>query len=223
MLVSHFPHLPISPTLKPKSPLHSLHQRRLRLRTQPLLHKRAHPAAIPLIPRPEVLTNPPLDIRNLLERILRGLAARVELGEADAERQVVDILLGHDVVGGGSRGRVDEQLEQRLTCKCPALLVALNKGLAIRERLGERDDSRLAVEGARELLRVGEDDLRIDGAEDAGERWLAEGQICKFRDGLLLLDRVCDADKEIRPESLIVPRRNEVVEAHETGSKGLSL
>jgi hypothetical protein len=121
----------------------------LRLWIQPLLHDVADPAAVAVVGILEVLSNPSLNIRNLWEWVARWLLACVKLRETDAETDLVNISVGDDVVPGNRNRRVDQKLDQTLRGECPALGVAVNKGLRVAERLGERYYSCLAIRGTR--------------------------------------------------------------------------
>lgn len=58
----------------------------------------------------QVLPNPLLDIRDFWEGVTRRLLASVELGEADAKADLVNIGIRNQVVGRGRDRWVDEKL-----------------------------------------------------------------------------------------------------------------
>ena len=153
----------------------------------------------------EILPNPSLDIGDLWERVARRLLARVELGESDAETELIDICVGDDVVGSSGDRRVDQELDQALGSERPAFGVAVDERLGVAESLCEGDYGCLAVGGTGELLRVGEDDGQVDGLEDA-VAWLAGDRIESRRFDLLMLDLVGDTDEEIRTKPLVLSR-----------------
>jgi hypothetical protein len=68
----------------------------------------------------ELLTNPCLDVDDVGKMVDRRLLARVERREADAEAEVVDVLLNDGVVGGCGYRWVDEQLEEGFASERPA-------------------------------------------------------------------------------------------------------
>ena len=115
----------------------------------------------------EIVSNPALDIHNLGERVTRRLPARIELREADAKADFVDVGVGDDVVGGRRDRRVDEQLDQALCGKCPAFGVSIDKGLGVAKCFGEGDYGRFAIGGTGELLCVGKDDGEVELLEDS--------------------------------------------------------
>ena len=143
-----------------------------RLIAQPLLHKSPNPTAIPHVRLSQIFANPRLDLNNVGERILRRLPHSVQLGKANAKTRIINVLIrnlfGRSNVRGLDDGRIDQQLEQRFTGERPALLVAVDEGLAIGEGFGERDDGDFAIERSDELLGVRKNDGRVDGSEDAG-------------------------------------------------------
>jgi hypothetical protein len=91
------------------------------LLAQPGLHEAGDSPAGPGIGLLQVLTDPRLDVRDLGERVPRRLARGVELGEADAEADVVDVVVDDGVVGAVGYGRVDEEFEEGLAGQGPAL------------------------------------------------------------------------------------------------------
>ena len=58
------------------------------------------------------LPDPAPDVDNLGERVLRNLAACVELRVADAESEIVNVLVWDGVVEGWRDWRVGEELEK---------------------------------------------------------------------------------------------------------------
>jgi hypothetical protein len=142
-------------------------QRLLRLSIQTLLHDLDNAAIVASIRVLEVLSNPLLDIGDFWERVAGCLLAGVELCEANAEAELVDVGIGDDVVcGGGNRG-INQELDQALCGERPALGVAVDERLRVAECLGERHDGGLAIGGACELLGVWQDDGQVHRLEDA--------------------------------------------------------
>jgi hypothetical protein len=139
----------------------------LSLRVKTLLHQLADPTAVAAVSVLEVLADPLPDIGNLGEGVARCLLACVELSEANAEPNLVDVRIGNDVVGSRRDRWVHQELNQALGRQAPALGVPVDKGLRVAERLGEGHDCRLAVGGSRKFLRVGKDDGQVDGFEYA--------------------------------------------------------
>jgi hypothetical protein len=149
--------------------LQILRKRALQPRIQPLLHNPHNPAAMPLIRIPQILPHPRLDVGNLRKRVARRFLARIELGEADAEAELVDVNVRDDVVCGGRDGGVDHECDEALGGEGPALGVAVDEGLRVAEGFCEGYDGGFAVGGAGEFLGVGEDYGEVDGFEDAVE------------------------------------------------------
>ena len=58
------------------------------------------------------LPDPTPDVDNFREGVLRDLAACVELRVADAESEIVNVLVWDNVVEGWRDWRVDEELEK---------------------------------------------------------------------------------------------------------------
>jgi hypothetical protein len=96
----------------------------------------------------QVRTHPGFDIGHLWPVIAGCAFAGAQLGEADAEAQVVDICLGHDVVCDDWHWRVFEEFQQSLA------------------GLGEGYDGELALQGTSELLSGWEDDGEVDWDKD---------------------------------------------------------
>lgn len=136
-----------------------------------------------LVRSAHVLLDPRRDVDDLGEVVPRERLARVQRRERHAEPDVIHIRVRNQLVTSTTShdGRVREQREQDATRVAPALGEALRKRLGVAERLGERDDGGLAVDGARELLGLVEDEGRVDRGEGGGV------------DGVGLLDEVVDA------------------------------
>lgn len=201
---------------------HRLQQRRTRLIAQPALHVRADAATVARVRLPEVLADPLLDVADFREGVHGRLLARVELREADAEARVVDVLsVGNHVVARVCDGRVEQLFEQRLACQGPTLLVALDERLAVGERLGEGDNGRLAFEWPCQFLRLGEDDLCVDGAEDAVRKEISNAKSKATIANLLVLHRIGDTDEKVAAKAFVIASGNVVVEAHKAELEAL--
>jgi hypothetical protein len=114
----------------------------------------------------QVRTHPGFDIGHLWPVIAGCAFAGAQLGEADAEAQVVDICLGHDVVCDDWHWRVFEEFQQSLAGLGPSLNVLDGEGLRVCEGLGEGYDGELALQGTSELLSGWEDDGEVDWDKD---------------------------------------------------------
>jgi hypothetical protein len=80
----------------------------------------------------QVLSDPDPDVGDLRERVSGDLLASVELGETDAEAEIVDILIGNDVVDSGRDWRLGEQFQQFVTGKAPPF--GISKGRLVLKR-----------------------------------------------------------------------------------------
>lgn len=149
--------------------LEILLQRRPGVVIEPLLHEGDDLAVVPCVRILQVLSDPCLDVGNFREGILRGLLASVQLCEAYAEAQLVDIGIYDDIVVLVDSGRVDQQLDQFLSREVPSLGVPIYESLGIGEGLGEGDHGGLAIHWTSQFLRVGKDDAEVDALENAGE------------------------------------------------------
>ena len=83
---------------------------------------------MPDVRRSEILADPLLDVLHLGEIVTGDGLQGHELGEADAETRVVDVVLRNGVVRGDGDGRIDEELEEPIAGKAPSLFVCIGKG-----------------------------------------------------------------------------------------------
>lgn len=171
----------------------------LLLRREALRDEALDGAAVSLVGGHHVLLDPGGHILDVGKVVVGEGLASVERGKRGAEADVVNGRLGNHVVAAAGRdgGRVGQEREQDAARVAPALHKLLGKDLRVAERLGQRDDGELPVDGAGKLLRLGQDEWRVD-----------------LRKGLLVqLVRVLD--EVVGAVSRIQTRADEVEEAHE--------
>jgi hypothetical protein len=186
------------------SSLHITHQRLPTRLAQPTLHKQCNLAILSPIRRHQVLSYPLLHIHNLRPVVSCQSLDGDELRKAHAKGHVIDIMFGNEIIRRWWKRRVDEQLQQPVAGKSPALFVALRKRLRVGERLGERDDGYFSVQRARELVGAFENHFEVEGHKGFG------------------VDLVDDGDEEIGAHALVLFGGDEMVEADEAGFEALA-
>lgn len=76
-------------------------------------------------------------------------------------------MVDDQVVGGGEDGRVFEELEKGFAGEGPALCVLGGEGGGVGESSGKGHDRGFSVQGPSEFLGVGQNDVEVDGDENA--------------------------------------------------------
>jgi hypothetical protein len=77
----------------------------------------------------KILSNPRLNVAYFREWITSWLLASIKLREANAKADFVYVCIRYDVISSGGNGWVNKEFNETLGSECPALGVAVDKGL----------------------------------------------------------------------------------------------
>lgn len=111
----------------------------------------------------------------------------------------------------GNCGRKLEELQQCVAGETPSLGVPHREGVGVSQGFGEGYHSRLAVQGSREFLGVLQDNLEVDGGEEA-RRDLAYERMWRTRCNSPLLHLLRLLHDEIGTVALVIVGGHAVVE-----------
>lgn len=142
-------------------------KKRFGLGIQSLFGKCSYPPLKSLVRVLQICPNPGFDIRDIWPLIPYWPPDRHQLRKSNPETHVIHILINNQVIRRGRDSGIFEQLEKRYAGISPTLFVLFREGGRGGESFGERDDGGLAVERADQFFGRWQDDIKVNGNEDA--------------------------------------------------------